>query len=80
MIQTAVTKRVTTINEAEQQFNLVRTADADFFTEWRNNLPELTDTEKAVLDRIKARYRYELYNVLMILKGLGNNIENIDTS
>ena len=62
MIQTAVTKRVTTINEAEQQFNLVRTADADFFTEWRNNLPELTDTEKAVLDRIKARYRYHRAN------------------
>jgi hypothetical protein len=58
MSQTAITKRITTISEAERQFNLVRTADLNFFPEWRENLSDLTDTEKAVLDRIKARYRY----------------------
>ncbi len=58
MSQTAITKRITTVSEAEKQFNLVRTADINFFPEWRENLLELTDAEKAVLDRIKARYRY----------------------
>jgi hypothetical protein len=58
MIQTAITKRITTINEVEQQFNLMQTADPDFFTEWQENLPDLTEAEKSVLDRIKGRYRY----------------------
>ncbi len=46
------------LREAEKQFNLVRTADLNFFPECRENLSDLTDAEKAVLDRIKARYRY----------------------
>jgi hypothetical protein len=58
MSQTAITKRITTVSEAEKQFNLVRTADLHFFSECRENLLDLTDAEKAVLDRIKARYRY----------------------
>jgi hypothetical protein len=62
MIQTAITKRITTISEAERQFNLVRTADINFFPEWRENLADLTDQEKTVLDRIKSRYRYHRAN------------------
>lgn len=58
MSQTAITKRITTIGEAEKQFNLVRTADFHFFPEWQENLSHLTDVETAILDRIKARYRY----------------------
>lgn len=123
MSQTAITKRITTVSEAEKQFNLVRTADLNFFSECRENLSDLTDAEKAVLDRIKARYRKghlaeglvnlvvlspllelagfydslfqkydiyrifshlplqnEFYDVLQILKRLGKNIEEIDTS
>ena len=33
-----------------------------FFPEWREHLADLTDAEKAVLDRIKARYRYHRAN------------------
>lgn len=62
MSQTAITKRITTISEAEKQFNLVRTAELSFFPEWRENLLDLTDAEKAVLDRLKARYRYHRAN------------------
>ena len=62
MSQTAITKRITTISEAERQFNLVRTAEVNFFPEWRDNLADLTDAEKAILDRIKARYRYHRAN------------------
>lgn len=62
MSQTAITKRITTISEAEKQFNLVRTADVNFFLEWTEDSINLTDSEKAVLDRIKARYRYHRAN------------------
>lgn len=58
MIQTAITRRITTIKEAEVQFNLLPTTDVNFFTEWREDLPTITEIEKTVLDRIKARYRY----------------------
>ena len=51
-------KRIKTLSQAEEQFNLVRTTDPAFFTEWQENLPDLTDAEKAVLDRVKSRYRY----------------------
>ncbi|VXD13856.1 type I restriction endonuclease subunit R [Planktothrix paucivesiculata] len=62
MSQTAISKRITTISEAEKQFNLVRTADVNFFLEWTEDSINLTDSEKAVLDRIKARYRYHRAN------------------
>ncbi|MBN3927218.1 type I restriction endonuclease subunit R [Nostoc sp. NMS4] len=62
MTQTAITKIITTISEAEKQFNLVRTDDVDFFPESRENLVDLTDAEKTVLDRIRARYRYHRAN------------------
>jgi hypothetical protein len=62
MTVTAITKKITTIGEAERQFNLVRTADVNFFPEWQENLADLTDAEKAVLDRVKARYRYHRAN------------------
>jgi hypothetical protein len=57
MLSTSITKTITTISEAEKQFNLVRTADPNFFPEWQEKLINLTDSEKAILDRIKARYR-----------------------
>jgi hypothetical protein len=40
MSQTAITKRITTVSEAEKQFNLVRTADLNFFSECREKLPD----------------------------------------
>ncbi|HBQ99008.1 MULTISPECIES: hypothetical protein [unclassified Roseofilum] len=58
MSLTAITQKITTIGEAEQHFNLVQTVAPDFFTEWQVDLPELTETEKTELDRIRARYRY----------------------
>lgn len=58
MVQIAITKVITTLNEAEAKFNLRRTEDDRFFTEWFEGLPELTDLEKTSLDRVKDRYRY----------------------
>lgn len=58
MVQIAITKVITTLNEAEAKFNLRRTEDDQFFTEWFEGLSELTDSEKTSLDRVKDRYRY----------------------
>jgi len=62
MIQTAITRRITTIKEAQVQFNLLPTTDVNFFPEWREDLPTITETEKDVLDRMKSRYPYHRVN------------------
>ena len=59
MVQTiAITKAITNLNDACEKFNISQTADSQFFTEWLEELPELTDAEKLYLDRIKNRYLY----------------------
>jgi Type I restriction enzyme R protein N terminus (HSDR_N) len=55
----AVTDSVTTINQAEARFNLRRTTDPQFFSEWVEALPELTEQEQETCDRIKTTYLYQ---------------------
>ena len=45
-----------TLDELNQIFGLTITYDQQFFTEWREDLPELTDFEKQQLDRVKQNY------------------------
>ncbi|MEQ8996086.1 MAG: type I restriction endonuclease subunit R [Coleofasciculus sp. B1-GNL1-01] len=58
MVQTAITQTIKTLNDVHNKFNLRRTEDEQFFTEWFENLPELTQQEQATLDQIRDRYRY----------------------
>lgn len=59
MIQSlAITDYIDSLAEAETRFNLSRNDEAEFFTEWLIDLPELSDTEKQRLDLIKRRYLY----------------------
>lgn len=59
MVQTvAITEAIISLNEAHNQFNLIRSSDPQFFTEWFEELPELTDAEKEFLNRLKNRYFY----------------------
>ena len=59
MVQTVgITKAITNLNEAHDKFNLSQTADTQFFTEWFEDLPEITDSEKEFLNRLKNRYLY----------------------
>ncbi len=54
----AITEAITTIKEAETRFGLVRIEDEQFFTEWFEDLPSLTDAEKVSLDVLRRRYTY----------------------
>jgi hypothetical protein len=60
MAQTAITQAMTTIKQVEDTFNLARTTDATFFDEWHRDLPDLTESEKAILDRVRGRFRYHV--------------------
>ncbi len=59
MVETvAVTRAITNLNEAHEKFRLTQTNDPQFFTEWYEDLPNITEAEKASLDRLKNRYLY----------------------
>lgn len=69
----AVTQAITTIAEAEARFSLSRAVDPDFFSEWRENLPEIATAERESLAVIWKRYLYHrsggqlLENTVMLL-------------
>lgn len=54
----AITEAITNLTEAENRFTLVRSENERFFPEWNQDLPEITDVEKASLDVIRRRYLY----------------------
>lgn len=56
---TAITEAIITLAEAERLFNLQRTEDEQFFSEWHEDLPKLTDTEKITLNELRRRYLYQ---------------------
>jgi len=44
------------LHDLETQFNLQLSNDEQFFPEWQTDLPEITDLDKQVMDRVKASY------------------------
>ncbi len=58
--QKAITDVIKTLADVEIRFNLHRTEDEQFFTEWYEDLPEITDVQKESLDLIRRRYLYHL--------------------
>ncbi|MEQ8538770.1 MAG: hypothetical protein RIB93_15145 [Coleofasciculus sp. D1-CHI-01] len=52
----AISQAITNMAQLQERFTL-NPADSDlFFPEWHDNLPELTETERAFLDKIKRRF------------------------
>jgi len=48
------------------KLGLICNRDRQFFTEWSNALPLLTDAEKAALDRIQSNFLSQQESQLMI--------------
>lgn len=57
MVQTIQAQNIN-LHNLKENFGLERTDDEQFFREWQDNLPELTDLEKQALDEIKGDYRH----------------------
>lgn len=55
MVQTIQSKNVT-LEELQTLFGLQFVRDEDFFREWQDDLPEITDFQKQQLNQIKAGY------------------------
>ena len=45
------------LNDLETNFKIEWIEDDQFFREWQDDLPEISDYEKQRLDRVKASYR-----------------------
>lgn len=52
------TKVITTLSDAENRFGFVRVEDEQFFPEWCEELPALTEIDKDNLDVLRRRYIY----------------------
>ncbi|MBW4510231.1 MAG: restriction endonuclease subunit R [Scytonematopsis contorta HA4267-MV1] len=55
MVQTIQAKDITLV-ELETLFGLRLIRDKQFFREWQDNLPDITDLEKQQLDKVQAGY------------------------
>jgi hypothetical protein len=52
----AISKRIISMGQLKQRFPLVQAENDQFFNEWRQDLPELTEDEKITLDKYYHRY------------------------
>lgn len=52
----AITQFISSYEKVHDQFDLSRAEEADFFLEWSEPLPTLTEAERRELDQIKQRY------------------------
>ena len=59
MVQT-IPARDITLHDLETKFGLTFLENDQFFREWQDNLPEISDSEKQRLDRVKASYSHLL--------------------
>ncbi len=59
MVQTAITQVIRSLDDIEKTFGAVRSTDRNFFTEWRTELPNLSETELTALDLLRDRFRYQ---------------------
>lgn len=55
MVKTIQAKDIT-LHELKRVFNLQFVEDDQFFREWQDELPEVSESEKQFLDRVKASY------------------------
>lgn len=55
MVQTIPAQDIT-INDLKIKFNLQHTDERQFFREWQDNLPEVSESEKQSLERIKTNF------------------------
>ncbi len=53
-----IRENIKNLNDLEEKFNLRQTEDDNFFPEWYEDLPEISDRQKASLDKIRQRYVY----------------------
>ncbi len=70
MVQAIPISEKTTLKYLREKFNLQRTDNPEFFPEWFDTLPEITNSEQEFLDRVKNRYFYQLDEGILLESGV----------
>jgi hypothetical protein len=76
MVQTVAISDNLTLKYLRDRFNLQRSEDPPFFTEWTENLPELSGGDRTFLARIKAAKRTTFSLSLAIPQALAYMLAN----
>jgi Type I restriction enzyme R protein N terminus (HSDR_N) len=67
MIQTIeIRENITSLDDLKQRFNLQQTEDNNFFPEWYEDLPKLTEEEDLFLEKLRTRYLYHRQTGLLL--------------
>ncbi|MDY6784901.1 MAG: type I restriction endonuclease [Cyanobacteriota bacterium] len=53
-----IAEAITNLKDIREKFDLSRSNDPLFFRKWIEHLPDLTESEKEILDRLQNRYFY----------------------
>jgi hypothetical protein len=70
MVQTIAISERTTLKYLRENFNLQRTEERNFFSEWASELSTITNSEKEFLDRIRNRYFHQLDEGMLLEGGV----------
>ena len=52
----SIARTITSIAQLQERFTIAPATDDNFFPEWRDRLPQLTEAERSFLDKIKHRF------------------------
>ena len=61
-----VREAIKNLNDLQTKLNLSQTEEDNFFLEWNQELPEVTESEKTAITRIKKRYDYHRSSSLLL--------------
>ncbi len=61
-----VREAIKNLNDLQNKLNLSQTEEDNFFPEWNEELPEITQIEQTAITRIKQRYDYHRLSSLLL--------------
>ncbi len=61
-----VREAIKNLNDLQNKLNLIQTEEDNFFLEWDEELPEITEVEQTAITRIKQRYDYHRSSSLLL--------------
>jgi hypothetical protein len=62
----AITEAIVTFRQVSEKLGLNLSEDSQFFTEWLEQLPELTDTEQQRVEQVRRNYLYQVEDGVLL--------------
>lgn len=62
----AISEEITTFRQVEEKLGLTLAKDRQFFTEWMEQLPVLTEFEQGRLEQIRRNYLYQISDGILL--------------